>query len=205
MVKKRSGKTFYGSLLHLLLSKKAFIAVAIFSICNIFFGQNAEKMDTLLLNGDDWVFSVKEPSGWIGTTEGAEKLPSNVYFYPDPPNDMEARPLIYIQLTDKSEENMEKVIKEDMRIFKKNHKNTKFKGIAVNHGNYNTAGKVFMVDNEFYEYVTFLNPGKEIKYQMAIIMRVYKREANAKELDAYKSTVSSIHWFEGVNPIIQGK
>ena len=205
MIKECSVKLFYRSLLHSLISKKAFLAFAFVSVGIVFFGQNAEKMDTLLLNGNDWVFSVKEPSGWIGTTEGAEKLPSNVYFYPDPPNDMEARPLIYIQLTDKLEENMGKVIKEDMRIFKKNHKNTKFKEIAVNHENYNTAAKVFTVYGEFYEYVTFLNPGKEIKYQMAIIMRVYKREANDKELGAYKAVIASIHWFEGVNPIIQAK
>jgi hypothetical protein len=37
-----------------------------------------QKLDQLLVYGDNFLFSVKEPSGWKGDTASAEKFQSNV-------------------------------------------------------------------------------------------------------------------------------
>ena len=40
-----------------------------------------EKMDNLIVFGDEFMFVVKEPPGWTGDTENAAKMGVNILFY----------------------------------------------------------------------------------------------------------------------------
>jgi hypothetical protein len=167
-------------------------------------GQNDSKMDAMILNGKDWMFSVKEPKGWAGTIEGADAVPANVMFFPVPLPSGNAKPLIYIQLTSKTTEDMNSDLEADMNGFKKRVPKVVFKDVAVHHEKYALAPKAFIVEGKYCEYVTYLNPGKAVNYKLAVVLRVHEREATDSELEAYRAVISSVLWWEGVVPITKG-
>jgi hypothetical protein len=165
----------------------------------------SKEPEALILYGDDWVFSVKEPSGWFGNSKDAYKVPANVVFYPKAEGFRAESTWIYIQLTSKTSEDMNKELISDMEGFRKRYKDAIFKDIIVSHRKYPLAPKLFIVPKRFCEYVTYLNPGSSIHYKLAIIMHTNKREATDAEMAAYREILASINWWEGVVPTFRGK
>ncbi len=77
-----------------------------------------QKLDQLLVYGDNFLFSVKEPPGWIGDTKNAQKFGSNVILRESgqPPNSFSG--LIRIRVNDKTDENISADLEEDMRSYR---------------------------------------------------------------------------------------
>ncbi len=53
-------------------------------------------------------------------------------------------------------------------------------------------GKRFYIPGQFYEYVTYVNPGPKKPVLLSVSMNTQKLEASEKELEAYKSAVQSL-------------
>ena len=151
-----------------------------------------QKLDQLLVYGDDFIFSIKEPPGWKGDVANAEKFQSNVILHENgqPPESFSG--LIRIRVNEKADENTAADLAEDMRGYKARYPKIQFKDLAVENPMYRCLGKVFYVPGEFYEYVMYVNPGKGRPLLFSASMSSEKSEANEKELDAYKSAVRSI-------------
>ncbi|HWZ96782.1 MAG TPA: hypothetical protein VN025_03405 [Candidatus Dormibacteraeota bacterium] len=151
-----------------------------------------QKLDQLLVHGDGFLFSLKEPEGWSGDTENAEKFSANVVLHENgkPKNDYAG--LIRISLNEKTDENIAEDMAADMREYSGRYPKVQFKDLAINHPGYKSLAKVFYESGEFYEYVAYVNPGPKSKFLFSISMNTGKTEASEKELAAFKSALQSL-------------
>jgi hypothetical protein len=151
-----------------------------------------QKLDQLLVYGDNFMFSVKEPPGWKGDTINAGKLQSNVILHEtgQPPGSFSG--LIRIRVDDKTDENTSADLEEDIRGYRAQYPKIQFKDLSVKAPEYLCLSKVFYIPGEFYEYVTYVNPGPGKPFLFSVSMNTQKSEASAKELEAYRSAVQSL-------------
>jgi hypothetical protein len=151
-----------------------------------------QKLDQLLVYGDGFMFSVKEPPGWKGDTTTAAKFQSNVILHENgqPPESFSG--LIRIRLNDKADENTSADLEEDMRGYRAQYPKIQFKDLDIKNPEYLCLAKVFYVPGKFYEYVAYVNPGQGKPVLFSVSMNSQKSEASAKELEAYKSAVQSL-------------
>jgi hypothetical protein len=151
-----------------------------------------EKLDRLLVYGDGFVFGVKEPAGWKADTINAAKLDANILFYRSKESFSNHGPLIYIRLNKKADENVEEDLQYDMKQYRDRFPKIQFSDISVSHESFSLYAKLFYEPNNFYEYVTYINPGKGKPFTLSAAMNVQKKEANAEELAAYKEIIASL-------------
>ena len=151
-----------------------------------------QKPDQLLVYGDNFMFSVKEPPGWSGDTTNAEKFQSNVILHESgqPPDSSSG--LIRIRVSTKEDENTSADLEADMRDYRAQYPKVQFKNLSVNNPRYLCLAKVFYIPGKFYEYVAYVNPGPKKPVLFSVSMNTQRSEASAKELEAYKSAVQSL-------------
>jgi phosphatidylserine decarboxylase len=152
----------------------------------------AEKLDNFLIYGDNFTVSVKEPNGWTGDSTNASSYRENLVFYPNNENIQNAKTVIRVLVAAKTDENTMEDLKFDMESYRKQYPKVQFKDVSVKHAVYETYPKLFYVDNSFYEYVTYLNPGKNYRYNIIVSMKVQKTEASKEDMQAYSSVIESI-------------
>jgi|WetSurSiteA1Bulk_404760.scaffolds.fasta_scaffold21532_2 hypothetical protein len=151
-----------------------------------------EKLDQLLVYGEGFVFGVKEPVGWKADINNAAKMNANILFYHSNESFSNHRSLIYIRINKKVDENVQEDLKYDMKQYRDRYPKIQFSDISVSHASFALYAKLFYETNLFYEYVTYINPGKGKPFTLSAAMNVQKREANAEELAAYKEIISSL-------------
>jgi len=151
-----------------------------------------QKLDQLLVYGDGFIFSVKEPSGWKGDTANAEKFQCNVVLHEAGQPSESFAGLIRSRLNDKADENTSADLEEDMRDYKARHPNVHFKDLFTKHPSYQCLAKIFYIPGTSYEYVAYVNPGAHKPFLFSVSMNSGKSEANAEELDAFRSAVQSL-------------
>ena len=129
-----------------------------------------KKTDSLLVYGEGFLFSVKEPPGWVGDTENAGKYGANVIFYPAAQKGKKGGIMIRVLIADKVDENTADDLAHDMTGYKRNFPKIKFEEITVTHPSYRVFPKIFTVPGRFYEYVAYLNPGPKRKLMFSASM-----------------------------------
>jgi hypothetical protein len=152
----------------------------------------AEPLDNLVIYGDTFMLSLKEPPGWTADSTGQASERVNLVLYRNTRGDGPARPSIRILVTDKTDEKTEDDLGYDMETYRKKFPGVRFKDIDVKHPEYRTFPKLFYVEGSFYEYVTYLNPGKRFRYLITISMNLQKAGAGSEDLQAYAALVASI-------------
>jgi hypothetical protein len=162
----------------------------VFTLSSSSFAQ--QKLDQLLVYGDDFMFSVKEPPGWKGDATTAAKFQSNLILHEIGQQPESSSGLIRIRIDEKVDENTSADLKEDMRGYRAQYPKIQFRELPVKNQRYLCMAKVFYIPGEFYEYVTYVNPGPGKPFLFSVSMNSQKSEASAKELDAYKSAVQSL-------------
>lgn len=154
---------------------------------------SAERLDTLMVFGQGFMFGVKEPIGWIGNTEDAAEYGGNVVFYKNVETLANHTSIIIVRVNDKTDEHTENDLKYDMEQSKTVIPNITFKDFKVTHPIYKCYPKIFIVEKKYTEYVVYINPGKDnSKIMFSVTLHVEKRAANKEELDAYQKIVGSI-------------
>jgi hypothetical protein len=151
-----------------------------------------QKTDELLVYGDNFMFSVKEPPGWHGDTTNAEKFQSNAVLHEGGQPTDSTFGLIRISVNDKVDENTLADLKSDMRDYKAQYPTVQFKAIIAKNPSYSCLARVFYVPGKFYEYVAYVNPGRQKPLLFSVSMNTGKAEATAKELEAFGSAIQSL-------------
>jgi len=169
---------------------KKLFALGLLAISALLFAD--EKLDRLLVYGDGFVFGVKEPQGWKADINNAAKLGANVLFYRANESFSNYGLLIYIRVNKKVDEDVEEDLKYDMKQYQSQYPQVQFGDIAVSHESFALYPKLFYEPNKFYEYVTYINPGKGKPLMLSVTMNAQKKEANADELKAYKEVIASL-------------
>jgi hypothetical protein len=154
--------------------------------------QAVDKLDNLLIQGENFSISVKEPMGWKGNSNDTAAGHGNLVFYRMNENLQNAKAVIRVLVANKTDENTNEDMKYDMESYRKQYPKVQFKDISMKHPEYSIYPKLFYVDNNFYEYVTYLNPGKKYPYIIAVSMNLKKNEASKENIEAYSSVIESV-------------
>ena len=154
--------------------------------------QAADKPDSLLIHGDNFTLSAKEPQGWKGDSTNAVFSRVNLVFYRNNENIQNAKTLIRVLVTKKTDENIAEDLNYDMEEYRKQYPKVQFKDIPMKHPGYRAYAKLFYLEKGFHEYVTYLNPGKKYPYLIAVSMTIQKTKAGKEDLQAYSFVVKSV-------------
>jgi len=168
-----------------------FVVVIAVMCMNAFAGEE-KKLDSLLVQGEGFIFGVKEPPGWKADTSNAVNARANILFYKPGDSLQTAKALIFVRVNKKSDEYVEKDLEWDMDQYKKQYPNVQFKDIQVFHPKYKTYSKLFYIKETFYEYVTYINPGAGKPVTLSAAMNLQRNEASKEELDAYQKVIETL-------------
>jgi hypothetical protein len=156
------------------------------------FAAEGKKLDSLIVYGEGFMFSVKEPPGWTRDTTNAAKLHANIIFYKTGETFQTAKDIIFVRINKKSDEYVEKDLEWDMDQYRKQHPKVQFKDISVLHPLYKTYSKLFYVKDSFYEYVAYVNPGVGKPLTFSAAMNVQKSEASKDAFTAYQQVIETL-------------
>lgn len=158
------------------------------------------KADALMVYGDRFIFGVQEPENWTGDTENAARLHVNVLFYPKGQAWNSQGPVIRVRLNKKADERTEDDLAFDMTGYRKKFPNIQFADIEVAHATYRCFPKLFFVEGDFYEYVTYVNPGEAYWYSFSVALSSQKKPAGEEALAAYRKVIASLLAISGASP-----
>ena len=158
------------------------------------------KADALMVYGDRFIFGVQEPENWTGDTENAARLHVNVLFYPKGQAWNSQGPVIRVRLNKKTDERTEDDLAFDMAGYRKKFPNIQFADIDVAHPKYRCFPKLFFVEGDFYEYVTYVNPGEAYWYTFSVALSSQKKPAGEEALEAYRKVIASLLAIGGASP-----
>lgn len=157
--------------------------------------QPKQKMDRLIVYGEDFSFAVKEPNGWRGDTgQIADKYQVNVVFLPSLEESRKDDVTIRVRASEKVDENTIEDLNYDMQEYKNKYPRAQFVNLDVAHREYKTFARSVFVPNQFYEYVAYLNPGPGKSLMFSVAMSKMNAPATDDELKAYKSVLESVQW-----------
>ena len=148
--------------------------------------------DSLLVYGSGFSFSVKEPLGWDSDTgDLARRYGVSVVFSPQQKASREYDVTIRIQANRKADESTEKDLNADMDGYKKEYPSVRFEELPVAHAKYKTFAKLFFIPDKFYEYVVYVNPGKDVPMVFSFAFSKRSKRASAEELAAFTQVIRS--------------
>jgi hypothetical protein len=139
----------------------------------------------------DYSFTVHTPAGWTGDTETAKKYQGAVYFS----QQAEASPggaKILVTVYPKLDENLGLRLQGDIQGSLKQFPKLELGDLDAKHPRYATFQKVLSMPGNFYQYVSYLNPGTLYGYAFSVEMSKKKVPATPEELAAYKDIVQSL-------------
>lgn len=150
------------------------------------------KKAALIVYGETFSFGVKEPAGWHGDTDAASKFGVNIVFFPADKQSRAADVTIRVRVNKKVDEDTAADLAADMDGYRKEFPSVQFADAPIGHPSYATYSKLFFVPKRFYEYVAYLNPGKDTWFTLSVAMSVKGRPASEDELAALKEVATSL-------------
>ena len=177
-------------------------------VCCPYYGQNSapstgkpaveKKMDGLLIDGPGFLFSVKEPDQWDSDVfEVARYYYSNIIFIPENKLSRSAHVNIRIRVNSKETTDPSQDMETDMRRYKAKYPKANFSDLAVSHPTYKICAKLFYIENDFYEYVVYVDPGLNVNKIFSVAMSKESTPATPDEMKAFKEILESLFWITG--------
>jgi len=148
----------------------------------------------MVIYGDDLMFTIKEPEGWIADIENAPKVSAGVILYRKSETFEKHGVLIAIRVAKKVDERTANDLAHDMAEFRNLYPDVQFKDLKVKHPSYASHAKIFAIPKSRYDYVAFLNPGPVTPYLFSVTMYTGKKQAGKTELQVYKDVVKSLEF-----------
>lgn len=148
------------------------------------------KKDVVVTYGQDFSLVSKEPSGWKADVKPAAQYEAHLVFRGK--GKKNEHPLVAVRVNSKTDEQIEKDLKADMNVYRKSFPSVRFDNLDMRHPYYKSASRLFYVNGDFYEYVCYLNPGKQSPFLLSVSMSKPRQPASAKELQALTKIVESL-------------
>jgi hypothetical protein len=155
-------------------------------------------MDGLLVYGEGFLFSAKEPDRWHGDTDKiARYYGSNLIFLPEDKLSRAAHVNIRIRLNHKETTDPSEDMETDMKGYKDKYPKVQFSDLKLSHPKYKMSAKLFYFENDFYEYVVYIDPGPGVKLNFSVAMSKESKPATPEELRVFQDVIESINWITG--------
>lgn len=158
-----------------------------------------KKMDRLIVYGYGFRFGVQEPEGWEGDWKKASHLKANIIFYPKGHDLTLPDGIIRVRVNKKMDENTAEDLATDMEGYRKRFSEVQFDDLDITHPLYTCFPKLFFVENQFHEYVAYVNPGKRFWYMFSVALNTGENPATESELVAFKTVVVSLLAIDAVD------
>jgi hypothetical protein len=159
-----------------------------------------KDMHGLMIYGKGFLIFASEPDGWDANTDAAAReYQSNVVFFPRDPESRKNEVNIRVRLNKKTTEDPEEDMLADVQGYKKQYPETKFQPLTIRHPECKTSAKLFYTPGDYYEYVAYVNPGKQHSLMFSITMSKSRKEATPQELAAYEHVLQSLRLVETSN------
>ena len=150
-----------------------------------------------MVYGNDFIFSLKEPTGWIGDIKIARQYYANIVFYKTKEDLKNGGVFIQVFSFKKQDENTEGDLEYDIKGYKDRYPDLKQQDLVVNHNVYKCFSKCVFVDKKFYQYTVYVNPGPKYKKGVSFSMNIQKRQATDNELQAFSQIIASLIMLKG--------
>ena len=79
-----------------------------------------------------------------------------------------------------------------MNSYKARYRDLKEKEFIINHSLYKTYSKEVYVENNFYQYIIYINSGPEHKFGVSVALNINNNEVDKLDLGNFKQIVKSI-------------
>lgn len=149
-----------------------------------------EAKDMVTVTTKEYVLTAHTPAGWLGDTEGAKKYQGVAIFTPKAAGPDGAKVLVSVH--HKYDENTELRLQGEIAQYRKRYPHLELTDMDVKHPQYATFGKLLSQPDDFYQYISFLNPGTVYPYTLYVAMLKQKTPATPEELAAYKDILQSL-------------
>jgi hypothetical protein len=186
------------------LVRAAVLLVLITSLTFYASGQNkgvqnahaaANDVHGLIISGQGFVFLASEPEGWdTDTGKAAREYGVNAIFFPRAQLSRSHHVTIRVRLNQKTTEDPNEDMRGDVDGYKKQYPSTEFADLDFKHPKYKTCAKLFYTQDDFYEYVAYLNPGPQYKFMFSVALSKEKRAATREELAAFSHVLRSLQF-----------
>jgi hypothetical protein len=150
------------------------------------------KPDVVTVTTKDYTFTVHTPAGWTGDTEGAKKYQGSVLFTQKSEAATPGGGQVLVGVYHKFDENVGLRLETEIQNYRKEYPKLELGELNIKHPRYDTFQKVLSQSGDFYQYVTYLNPGNLYSYSLFVAMSKKKTPATPAELAAYKDIVQSL-------------
>ncbi|CAM1344857.1 hypothetical protein [Tenacibaculum amylolyticum] len=153
-------------------------------------GQNNKYTVTNSCEGFSYSFT--KPQNWVlDSTNAANYLAHSAIFKSKVDYDNGGL-IIQLLAYKKQDENTNEDLDYDVNSYKNRYKNLKEKEFKINHPNYRTYSTELYVEGNFYQYIVYINPGKEYKFGVSAALNINKNELDQKDLETFKEIIKSI-------------
>jgi hypothetical protein len=157
-----------------------------------------KDMHGLIIHGEGFVFLAREPNAWdTDTGDVARKYGANAVFFPRAQTSRSHHVTIRVRLNSKTTEDPKEDMASDVNQYKKEYPATQFGNLEVKHPQYPTSAKLFYMPHDFYEYVAYLNPGRQWNFTFSVAMSKEKEPATQDEIAAFSHVLRSLQFVTG--------
>ena len=159
------------------------------SLClaNAVLAASPKDMDQVIVYGDGWAFSIKEPRGWNVDIKSGSQDGLNAVVLPKEAVYGKADNWISAVVLSKADEDLSKDLSADMSSYSQRFPGLKFSDYKPKTANYPSIGKVYAHPSGMREYLVYLNPDKNSKVFVLFTLIV-----QGKEIGNYLSTYEDL-------------
>ena len=146
----------------------------------------------LIIDGRNFWFMITEPDGWNVEINDANARMLNAYFVPNGHTFNKAPSVMYIRVMDKKGLTVEQHLKADTENFKKRH-SIQLKKFDVKDIRYRHATSLYLIDNEFCDYLCYIDPGEGYRSYLIFVL---SSDMNicGKYTDVFRTFLKSFLW-----------
>ncbi len=145
----------------------------------------------LVVLGDGFVFSVREPDGWIGHAPPDIGVGA-ASFYRSGESAKTATTIIWIQVMDYDGPDVEGDLTADVARWNAAYPGSTFEDLAAPNPRYKTFGKLYLTAGHDPSYAVYVDPGPAAKLYFIVSMQPPKRRATQDDLAAFDEVVASL-------------
>ncbi len=151
-----------------------------------------KKPEVIIITGRNFQFGVCIPEGWQGDTRHAPYYHADLIFYPRGAGWKSTNPIIRVRLNRKADENTAADLEHDLEEYRKKSPQVQYEGLNVGNMLYRCFAKLVFVEGEFYDYITYINPGSKYWYCFSVLMTGQKARLDDKQLTAYRFVAATL-------------
>jgi len=166
-------------------------------LANAVLAASPKDMDQVIVYGDDWAFSIKEPRGWYVDIKSGRQDGLNAVILPKGTAYGKADNWINIVVQSKAGEDLSEDLNADMSSYSQRFPGLKFSDYKPKTASYPSLGKVYAHPSGIREYLVYLNPDKNSKVFVLFTLIVPGKEIG-NYLSTYEDLTNSFLWFGSV-------